>query len=75
VDIHGLGLRDEHQIRILKGRAAAAGFTLVRQRRVSDSLIQAVIQVDASAAAGPYSLALADREGNLSNLLVLEVAK
>ena len=75
VDVHGLGLRSDHQIRVLKGRDPASGFTLVRQRRVSDSLIQAVVQVDSAAASGPYTLVVADRQGGLSNPLPIEVAR
>jgi serine/threonine-protein kinase len=75
VDVHGLGLRSEHQIRIWKGHDTAAGFTLVRQRRVNDTLIQAVVQVDAGAAAGPYSLVVVDSKGGVSNLLPIEVPK
>jgi eukaryotic-like serine/threonine-protein kinase len=75
VDIHGLGLRSDHQIRIWKGRDAAAGFTVVRQRPVNETLIQAVIQVDPAAAPGPYVLVVVDRQGNVSNLLPIEIAK
>jgi len=75
VDVHGLGLRSDHQIRILKGRDAASGFTIVRQRRVNDTLIQAVIQVDPGAAAGAYTLVVFDARGGVSNLLPIEVAK
>jgi hypothetical protein len=75
VDIHGLGLRADHQIRIWKGRDAATGFTVVRQRPVNETLIQAVIQVDPAAAAGPYVLVVVDRQGNVSNLVPIEIAK
>jgi hypothetical protein len=75
VDLHGLGFRAEHRIRIWKGRDAAPGFTVVRQRRVSDTLIQAVVQVDAGVAAGPYSLVVVDAGGGVSNLLPVEVPK
>jgi hypothetical protein len=75
VDIHGLGLRSEHQIRIWKGRDSAPGFTLVRQRRVNETLIQAVLQVDAGVAAGPYTLVVVDSAGVVSNLLPIEIAK
>jgi eukaryotic-like serine/threonine-protein kinase len=75
VDIHGLGLRSEHQIRIWKGRETAPGFSVTRQRPVNETLIQAVIQVDAGATPGPYVLVVVDRQGNVSNLLPIEIAK
>src|SRR5262249_14972821 len=73
LDVHGSGLRPDHQPLILKGKDVARGIQLVRQRLVNAGLIQVVILVDARAAPGSYSVILTDSQGNATNALRFEV--
>jgi hypothetical protein len=75
LDIHGSGFRPEHQARFFRPKDAVTGLSVGRQRVLSGTLIQVIVQVDAAAAAGPLSLALADGQGGQTNVLTLEVAK
>jgi hypothetical protein len=75
VDVHGVGLRSEHQVRIGRGREAAKGIEVMRQRYVSPTLLQALLKVDAAAAPGAYVLSLVDGAGNATNTRPLEVSR
>jgi serine/threonine-protein kinase len=74
LDVHGSGLRPDHQTMILKGKDVARGIQLTRQRLVNGGLIQVVILVDAAATPGTYALILTDNQGNATNALRFEVA-
>jgi hypothetical protein len=75
IDIRGRGLRPDHQVRFLRGRDAAAGIHVTRQRWVDATLFQALVQVDDNAPAGSYALILVDGEGHSSNVLNVRVAR
>jgi hypothetical protein len=75
VDVHGVGFRSEHQVRTMRGKEAARGIDVVRQRYVSPTLLQVLLKVDATAAPGAYSLFLVDAAGQATNLRPFEVAK
>lgn len=77
VDVHGKGLRSDHRPIVFKAktREAAPGFTIVKTRLTSSELLLVFIQVAADAAPGKYTFALADAQGNTTNLLNLEVPK
>jgi hypothetical protein len=75
VDVHGVGLRSDHQVRIGRGREAARGIEVVRQRYVSPLLLQALLKVDATAAPGAYVLSVVDATGQATNTRPLEVSR
>ena len=75
VDVHGIGLRSDHQVRIGRAKEAARGIDVVRQRYVGPTLLQALLQVDAAAPPGPYLLFLVDGAGHATNPRPLEVVK
>jgi len=75
VDVHGVGLRSEHQVRIGRGREAAKGIEVMRQRYVSPVLLQVLLKVDAAAAPGAYVLSLVDGAGNATNTRPFEIAR
>jgi hypothetical protein len=75
VDVHGVGLRSEHQVRITRGREAARGIEVMRQRYVGPTLLQVLLKVDASAPTGAYTLSLVDGAGTATNARPFEVAK
>ena len=75
VDVHGVGLRSEHQVRLTRGREAARGIEVMRQRYVGPTLLQVLLKVDASAPTGAYTLSLVDGAGTATNARPFEVAK
>ena len=75
VDVHGVGMRSEHQVRITRGREAARGIEVMRQRYVGPTLLQVLLKVDASAPTGAYTLSLVDGAGTATNARPFEVAK
>jgi len=75
VDVHGVGMRGEHQVRLARGREVAKGIDVVRQRFVNATLLQVLLKVDATAAPGPYTLSLVDAAGQLTNPRPFEIAK
>lgn len=77
LDVHGSGLRPDHQARVLRarGREPAEGFAVTRQKFVSNAMMLVFLQLGADVAPGKYAFALADPEGRLTNSLMLEVTK
>ena len=75
VDVHGVGLRTEHQVRIGRGREAARGVEVMRQRYVGPALLQVLLKVDAGAAPGAYVLYVVDGTGQATNTRPLEIAR
>jgi hypothetical protein len=75
VDVHGVGLRRDHQVRIGRGREAARGIEMVRQRYVGPLLLQVLLRVDPSAAPGGYVLSLVDGAGSTTNPRPIEISK
>jgi hypothetical protein len=75
VDIHGVGLRGDHQVRITHGREAARGIEVMRQRYVGPTLLQVLLKVDAAAPTGAYVISLVDGAGSATNSRPFEVAK
>jgi hypothetical protein len=75
VDVHGVGLRSDHQVRIGRGRDSARGVEVVRQRYVGPALLQVLLRVDPSAAPGAHVLFLVDGAGHNTNPRPLEIVK
>lgn len=75
VDVHGVGLRSDHQVRLTRGREAARGIEVMRQRYVGPTLLQVLLKVDASAPTGAYTLSLVDGAGTGTNARPFEVGK
>jgi len=75
VDIHGVGLRGDHQVRITHGREALRGIDVIRQRYVGPTLMQVLLKIDAGAPTGAYMLSLVDGAGSATNLRPFEVGK
>jgi len=75
VDIHGVGLRGDHQVRLTHGREAARGIEVMRQRYVGPTLLQVLLKVVAGAPTGAYMLSLVDGAGSATNPRPFEVAK
>lgn len=75
VEVHGVGLRRDHQVRIGRGPDAARGVEMVRQRYVGPALLQVLLRVDPSAAPGGYVVFLVDAAGDATNRRPLEISK
>ncbi len=75
LDVHGSGLRADHQAVVFKGKEIAPGISVVRQRLVNSGLVQVVLLVDASASPGTYTIAFTDPRGNSTNPLRFDVGK
>jgi hypothetical protein len=75
VDVHGVGLRSDHQVRVARPREAARGIEVMRQRYVGPALLQVLLRIDAGAPTGAYVLSLVDGTGNTTNARPFEVAK
>ena len=75
VDVHGVGLRSDHQVRIARPREAARGVEVMRQRYVGPALLQVLLRIDAGAPTGGYVLSLVDAAGTATNARPFEVAK
>jgi len=75
VDVHGVGLRGDHQVRLTHGREAARGIEVMRQRYVGPTLLQVLLKVDAAAPTGAYMISLVDGTGSATNSRPFEVAK
>jgi hypothetical protein len=75
VDVHGVGLRSDHQVRVARPREAARGIEVMRQRYVGPALLQVLLRIDAGAPTGAYVLSLVDGTGNATNARPFEVAK
>jgi hypothetical protein len=75
VDVHGVGLRSDHQVRLTRGREAVRGIEVMRQRYVGPTLLQVLLKVDAAAPTGAYAMSLVDGGGTATNARPLEVAK
>ena len=50
VDVHGVGLRSDHQVRVARPREAARGIEVMRQRYVGPALLQVLLRIDAARA-------------------------
>jgi hypothetical protein len=75
LDVRGSSLRSDHRVRFFKAGAPVGGITVKAQKWVNASLITVLVQIDESVSAGPYSVAVLDGEGQVSNLLTLTVTK
>jgi hypothetical protein len=75
VDVHGVGMRSEHQVRLARAREAAKGIEVMRQRYVNPTLLQVLLKIDATAPAGAYLLSLVDGAGQPTNARPFEIAK
>jgi hypothetical protein len=76
VDVHGVGMRSEHQARFARAKGEAAhGIEVVRQRFVNATLLQVLLKIDATAPPGAYTLFLVDAQGNATNARPFELAK
>jgi hypothetical protein len=75
VDVHGVGLRRDHQVRIGRGGEAVRGVETVRQRYVGPSLLQVLLRIDPSAATGGYVLFLVDAAGSATNPRPLQIGR
>jgi serine/threonine-protein kinase len=75
LDVHGSGLRSDHQARIvpLRKREAAAGFMVTRYQLRSAALLLVFVQVDAAVRPGKYALSLVDGSGAETNAFAIEV--
>jgi hypothetical protein len=75
VDVHGVGLRGDHQARITRPREAVRGVEVMRQRYVGPTVIQVLLHLDAGAPTGAYFLLLVDGAGNATNARPFEIVK
>jgi hypothetical protein len=75
LDVRGSGLRPDHKGLVLKGRDVAAGVTVINQRFVNPTLVQVMVKIDDSAAAGTYQVLLVDAQGQATSPRPLEVTK
>lgn len=75
VDVHGVGLRSDHQARISRPKEAVKGVEVMRQRYVGPTLLQVLLHVDAGAPTGGYFLSLVDGTGAATNARPFEIGK
>jgi hypothetical protein len=72
-DLHGAGLQAGLSAVIMKGRDVAAGIVVTKQVVVSPVLMRIVVRVDASVAAGSFTLVLVDSRGQATNPVSIKV--
>lgn len=75
LDLRGIGLRPDHQARVLKVKNEPDGITIVRQKYTGPTLIQVVVKLDESVAPGVYNMGVADARGTWSNSLSFTVTR
>ena len=75
LDLRGIGLRPEHQARVLKIKNEPNGITIVRQKYVGPSLLQVVVKLDENVALGTYGMGVLDSRGTWSNNLSFTVTR
>lgn len=75
LDIRGTGLRPDLRVLVTPQKGAARGIAIVRLKWTSASLLNVLIELDASVAPGAYAVALEDAAGNRTNPLLLTITK
>jgi len=75
VDVRGSGLREDHQVIILKGGRTAPEVTVLRHKYVSPELLQVLLEVPPKTKTGDYTLRLLAPGGNRSNILAFKIVK
>jgi hypothetical protein len=76
VDVHGTGLRADHTPRFARLKeGGATGISVTKVRFVNGGLLQILLQVDAGAPTGAFTVVLVDGQGQETNPLAMEIAK
>ncbi|MCG6925094.1 MAG: hypothetical protein LJF30_07270 [Acidobacteria bacterium] len=75
VDLRGQGFQEQHRVRVLPVRKAPRGITVVRQKRVNDTLITVLLDLSEDADTGDYALALENGLGERTESVVFKVTK
>ena len=75
VDLRGVGLRPEHQARVLAVKKVPWGIKVLRQKHVSDTLITVLLELEDGAEPGEYAIAVEDGQGVRSEPLAFTVTK
>jgi hypothetical protein len=75
LDLRGIGLRPDHQARVLKVKNEPNGIAVVRQKYAGPNLIQVVVRLDETVTPGVYSMGVADARGVWSNSLSFTVTR
>jgi len=75
LDLRGQGFSSQHRAQVLPVKKAPQGITIVRQKRVSDSLITILVELSEAAEPGDYGIAVEDGLGARTEALVFKVTK
>lgn len=75
VDLRGQGFLDQHAVRILPVKKAPRGISVVRQKRVNDTLITVLIELTEDAETGEYAFAVEDGLGQRTDPVIFTVTK
>jgi hypothetical protein len=75
IDLRGEGFLEQHRVRILPVKKVPRGITVVRHKRVSDSLITVLVELTADADPGDYAFAVEDGLGQRTEPLIFKVTK
>ena len=74
-DLHGTGLHDGLHAAIVAVKEVPRGITIVRQKCASDTVMNVLVDIDASAAPGAYAIVLDDPAGHQTRPLTFTVAR
>ena len=74
-DLHGTGLHDGLRAAIMAVKEMPRGITIVRQKCASDTVMNVLVDIDASAAPGAYAIVLDDPAGHQTRPLTFTVAR
>jgi serine/threonine-protein kinase len=75
LDIRGSGLRSDQHARVLPIKEIPRGITVIRQKWVSSTLVNVLLELDGTVAPATYAIALEDASGGRTNPLQLTVTK
>ena len=75
VDLRGQGFQEQHAVRVLPVKKVPRGISVVRQKRVNDTLITVLLDLSEDTDPGDYALALENGLGERTEPVVFKVTK
>jgi hypothetical protein len=75
IDLRGQGFQEQHLVQVLAVKKAPRGISVVRQKRVNDTLITVLLDLSEDADTGDYALALDNGLGERTESVIFKVTK
>jgi hypothetical protein len=75
LDLRGQGFLEQHRAQVLQVKKVPRGITVVRQKRVSDTLITVLVELSEDAEPGDYAFAVEDGLGQRTEPILFKVTK